>query len=344
SWTDPHTGQKFAIKKLPHVFQNLASCKRVFREINMLHSFKHDNVLTIKNIIKPQDPSFFQELCVLTELMESDLHKIIISPQVLTIDHAKLFVYQILRGLRYLHSARIIHRDIKPANLLVNSDCLLKICDFGLARVWDETNRNDMTQEVVTQLYRAPELLMGARKYTDAIDMWSVGCVFAELMGKKVLFPAAAPIEQLNKIIDLLGTPAPEDMRLASEGARSHVLSQPFRKPDTTGTLMQMLPGMDMLGVDFITKLLAFNPEKRLSALEAAHHQFLVEGRLRFHSCLCTCCMTNPSTRLRHFCEDFEPAHQKPFDARWEHELARSTMFELRDKMYNFIVDLQKPM
>lgn len=96
--------------------------------------------------------------------MQSDLHKIIVSPQALTPDHIKVFVYQILRGLKYLHSANVLHRDIKPGNLLVNSNCILKICDFGLARVWDAGDRQNMTHEVVTQYYRAPELLMGARR------------------------------------------------------------------------------------------------------------------------------------------------------------------------------------
>lgn len=101
---------------------------------------------------------------VLTELMQSDLHKIIVSPQQLTADHVKVFIYQILRGLKYLHSANILHRDIKPGNLLVNSNCILKICDYGLARIWDKNENANMTHEVVTQYYRAPELLMGARK------------------------------------------------------------------------------------------------------------------------------------------------------------------------------------
>lgn len=118
---------------------------------------------------------------VLTELMQSDLHKIIVSPQQLTVDHVKVFVYQILRGLKYLHSAKILHRynndiepnylqcsrDIKPGNLLVNSNCILKICDYGLARIWDKNDNSNMTHEVVTQYYRAPELLMGARRFVS---------------------------------------------------------------------------------------------------------------------------------------------------------------------------------
>ncbi|RXM28940.1 Serine/threonine-protein kinase NLK [Acipenser ruthenus] len=139
----------------------------------------------------------FVNIYVVTELMQSDLHKIIVSPQPLSSDHVKVFLYQILRGLKYLHSAGILHRDIKPGNLLVNSNCVLKICDFGLARVEELDESRHMTQEVVTQYYRAPEILMGSRHYSNAIDIWSVGCIFAELLGRRILFQAQSPIQQV---------------------------------------------------------------------------------------------------------------------------------------------------
>ncbi|ROJ66336.1 Serine/threonine-protein kinase NLK [Anabarilius grahami] len=176
---------------------------------------------------------------VVTELMQSDLHKIIVSPQPLSSDHVKVFLYQILRGLKYLHSAGILHRDIKPGNLLVNSNCVLKICDFGLARVEELDESRHMTQEVVTQYYRAPEILMGSRHYSNAIDIWSVGCIFAELLGRRILFQAQSPIQQLDLITDLLGTPSLEAMRTACEGARAHILRGPHKQ---TATLRRRYP------------------------------------------------------------------------------------------------------
>ena len=205
--TDPRDGKRVALKKMPNVFQNLISCKRVFRELKMLCTFKHDNVLQALDILQPPHPDFFAEIYVITELLQSDLHKIIVSPQPLTADHVKVFLYQILRGLRYLHSARVLHRDIKPGNLLVNSNCVLKICDFGLARIEEPDSTKNMTQEVVTQYYRAPELLMGAKNYGAEVDVWSVGCIFAELLSRRILFQAQSPIQQLDLITDLLGTP-----------------------------------------------------------------------------------------------------------------------------------------
>ncbi|XP_013145965.1 PREDICTED: serine/threonine-protein kinase NLK, partial [Papilio polytes] len=214
--TDPRDGRRVALKKLPNVFQSLVSSKRVFRELKMLCFFKHENVLSALDILQPPSLDFFQEIYVITELLQSDLHKIIVSPQHLSADHIKVFLYQILRGLKYLHSARILHRDIKPGNLLVNSNCVLKICDFGLARVEEPDVTKNMTQEVVTQYYRAPEILMGANHYTAAVDVWSVGCIFGELLGRRILFQAQSPVQQLELITELLGTPSLEDMRHAN--------------------------------------------------------------------------------------------------------------------------------
>lgn len=332
--TDPRNGERVALKKMPNVFQTLISSKRVFRELRMLCFFKHENVLSALDILQPPHIDFFQEIYVITELMQSDLHKIIVSPQHLSADHVKVFLYQILRGLKYLHSARIIHRDIKPGNLLVNSNCVLKICDFGLARVEEPDESAHMTQEVVTQYYRAPELLMGARHYTQAVDVWSVGCIFGELLGRRILFQAQSPVQQLERITDLLGTPALEDMRSACEGAVSHMLRR-APKPPALPALYTLSSHATHEAVHLLTQMLSFDPEKRLRVTEALAHPYLDEGRLRYHSCMCTCCAST-NCGSRQYTHDFEPKAQQPFDDNWETDLR--SMSAVKERLHKFIM------
>ncbi|XP_018020677.1 serine/threonine-protein kinase NLK2 [Hyalella azteca] len=274
SVTDPRSSKKVALKKMPNVFQSLMSSRRVFRELRMLCFFSHENVLSALDILQPPSLDSFQEIYVMTELMESDLHKIIVSPQNLSSDHIKIFLYQILRGLKYLHSARIIHRDIKPGNLLVNSNCILKICDFGLARVLEEEGGREMTQEVVTQYYRGPELLMGAKYYTQAVDVWSVGCIFGELLGRRILFQAPTPIQQLDRITELLGTPDPHEARHGAEGARSHVLRRP-RKPPAINSLYALGANATHEAVHLLQAMLAFDYIRSLSEVKERMHKFI---------------------------------------------------------------------
>ncbi|PNH00316.1 Mitogen-activated protein kinase 1 [Tetrabaena socialis] len=126
--------EKVAIKKIANAFDNVIDAKRTLREIMLLRHLGHENIVTIKDIIPPTHRDAFKDLYVVYELMDTDLHQIIRSPQPLSNDHSQYFLYQLLRGLKYIHSANILHRDLKPSNLLVNANCDLKICDFGLAR------------------------------------------------------------------------------------------------------------------------------------------------------------------------------------------------------------------
>uniref|UniRef100_A0A8C7DEQ4 Mitogen-activated protein kinase n=1 Tax=Oncorhynchus kisutch TaxID=8019 RepID=A0A8C7DEQ4_ONCKI len=318
SVTDPRDGKRVALKKMPNVFQNLVSCKRVFRELKMLCFFKHDNVLSALDILQPPHIDYFEEIYVVTELMQSDLHKIIVSPQPLSSDHVKVFLYQILRGLKYLHSAGILHRDIKPGNLLVNSNCVLKICDFGLARVEELDESRHMTQEVVTQYYRAPEILMGSHHYSNAIDIWSIGCIFAELLGRRILFQAQSPIQQLDLITDLLGTPSLEAMRTACEGARAHILRGPHKQPSLP-VLYTLSSQATHEAVHLLCRMLVFDPSKRISAKDALAHPYLDEGRLRYHTCMCKCCYTTSSGRV--YTSEFEPVTNPKFDDGFEKNL-----------------------
>ncbi|KAL7047925.1 hypothetical protein ACKWTF_003151 [Chironomus riparius] len=357
--TDPRDGRRVALKKLPNVFQSLVSSKRVFRELKMLCFFKHENVLSALDILQPPHLDFFQEIYVITELLQSDLHKIIVSPQHLSADHIKVFLYQILRGLKYLHSARILHRDIKPGNLLVNSNCVLKICDFGLARVEEPDQTKHMTQEVVTQYYRAPEILMGARHYSAAVDVWSVGCIFGELLGRRILFQAQSPVQQLELITELLGTPSMEDMKHACDGARTHMLRR-VPKPPSLSALYTLSSHATHEAVHLLCQMLVFDPvrmnihntksstiycfravsidlqDKRISVIDALAHPYLDEGRLRYHSCMCKCCYTT-SGGMRQYTADFEPAATQPFDDLWERKL--TSVQQVKEEMHKFIAE-----
>jgi nemo like kinase len=334
---DPRDGRRIAVKKLPNVFQSLVSCRRVYRELKMLCCFDHENVLSAIDILHPPDSSLLGDIYVATELMQSDLHRIIVSQQPLTTDHVKIFLYQILRGLKYLHSANILHRDIKPGNLLVNSNCLLKICYFGLARIAEPDDDVSMTREVVTQYYRAPEILMGARHYTSAVDVWSVGCVLAELLSRHILFQANGPMQQLDLIVDVLGAPTVDDLTTASDAAKQHMLRRARRQPDHS-VLYSLSADCNHEVVDLLCRLLVFNPERRITAADALFHPYLEDGRLRYHSCMCRCCHRVAGGRTI-FTDDAEPCHPQPFDFHFEQEL--STVSRVRDKLFSLCREIQ---
>ena len=190
-----------------------------------------------------------------------------------------------------------------------------------------------MTQEVVTQYYRAPEILMGARHYTNAVDMWSVGCIFGELLGRRILFQAQSPIQQLDLITDLLGTPTLSDMRYACDAAKRHMLSRGPKAPSVT-VLYTLSSSATHEAVHLLCQMLSFDPEKRMNVTEALNHPYLDEGRLRYHSCMCSCCATTRSG-MRQYVTDFEPVSERTFDDSWEREL--TCVAKVKDKLHRFI-------
>jgi len=257
------------------VFDKIILAKRALREITLLRHFAHHENITgvIDMDVISQD---FNEIYLFLEPMEADLHQIIRSGQKLTNAHVQYFLYQILRGVKYIHSANVVHRDIKPGNLLVNADCELKICDFGLSRGFNartDENATQMTEYVATRWYRAPEVMLSFKRYSFGIDVWSIGCVLGELVMGKPVFKGKDYVDQLNLIINTLGTPPDETIKkIGSERARDYVRNLPFKLPQS---LPKLFPKTDNMGRDLIHKFLRFDPDERITVNEALAHPFL---------------------------------------------------------------------
>eukprot|EP00735_Rhodelphis_limneticus_P012561 TRINITY_DN5854_c0_g1::TRINITY_DN5854_c0_g1_i1::g.24392::m.24392 TRINITY_DN5854_c0_g1::TRINITY_DN5854_c0_g1_i1::g.24392 ORF type:complete len:391 (+),score=80.20,sp/P42525/ERK1_DICDI/56.85/4e-156,Pkinase/PF00069.20/1.7e-79,Pkinase_Tyr/PF07714.12/5.2e-36,Kdo/PF06293.9/5.9e-05,APH/PF01636.18/2.2e+03,APH/PF01636.18/0.0098,Kinase-like/PF14531.1/4.4e+02,Kinase-like/PF14531.1/0.15,Seadorna_VP7/PF07387.6/0.048 TRINITY_DN5854_c0_g1_i1:24-1175(+) len=293
---DSSCGQKVAIKKIPKAFEDLTDAKRTLREIRLLRHMNHENVIKLKDIIRPACKEEFDDVYMVTELMDTDLHQIIRSSQPLSDDHCQYFIYQILRSLKYIHSGNVLHRDLKPSNILVNRNCDLKLCDFGLARFSDPADcLGAMTEYVVTRWYRAPELIL-SKEYTKAIDIWSAGCILAELLGRRPLFQGQDYVHQLEVITNILGSPHDEDMKhITNEKARAHVKNLPRRQKVP---YEKLYPNANKLALDLIEKMLQFDPYKRITAEEALRHPYLEA----------------------HHDPDDEPEHLTPFDFEYEHK------------------------
>lgn len=275
---DRKSNNKVAIKKIAKAFEIVTIAKRTLLEIKLLgHFHKHDNIIAIETILQPPPPPApFRDVYVVMELLESDLHRIIYSKQDLTEEHVRYFLYQTLRGLRYIHSAKVLHRDIKPGNLLLTSNCDLKICDFGMARVISsnpEEHAGFMTAYVATRWYRAPEVMLSFREYTYAIDVWSVACIFAEMLGRRHLFPGRNYVEQLNLILKYLGVPSESCIqRIGSQMAQKYLRSlKSIKSPN----LHNIYPKASADAVDLLAKMLCFDPDERCTVDDALAHPFL---------------------------------------------------------------------
>ncbi|XP_010924325.1 mitogen-activated protein kinase 10 [Elaeis guineensis] len=267
---DTHTGEKVAIKKIHDIFEHLSDAARILREIKLLRLLRHPDIVEIKHIMLPPSRRDFKDIYVVFELMESDLHQVIKANDDLTKEHYQFFLYQLLRALKYIHTANVYHRDLKPKNILANSNCKLKICDFGLARVAfsDTPTTIFWTDYVATRWYRAPELCGSFfSKYTPAIDIWSIGCIFAEILTGKPLFPGKNVVHQLDLITDLLGTPSLDTIsRVRNEKARRYLSSMRKKQPVP---FAQNFPNADPLALKLLERLLAFDPKDRPTAEEA---------------------------------------------------------------------------
>lgn len=332
------TGAMVAIKSVKGIFEDIYDAKRILREICILRILNHPHIVKIIEVIVTERS--FRTIYIVMESAQSDLKKIVKSPTYLDFEQVRYMFYQAVCGIRYMHSASILHRDLKPANILINEDCTIKICDFGLSRSYrridqfdqynsedinnyalaggiqcrslprDKLNRDmnfinkrELTVHVVTRWYRAPEVILLEKEYNKEIDIWSLGCVFAEMLSlvkanaahyieRGPLFPGmscfplspdtstsikragypCAENDQLNVIFEVIGTPSQQELSFITDPkAHEYVNSFPPRQPKS---FQEFFPGCGPDELDILKKMLVFSPKHRISLNELIQHPY----------------------------------------------------------------------
>uniref|UniRef100_A0A7S1EQD9 Protein kinase domain-containing protein n=1 Tax=Timspurckia oligopyrenoides TaxID=708627 RepID=A0A7S1EQD9_9RHOD len=280
SATDSDTGNSVAVKRIKQVLSSYGLASRVLREIKFLRILSpHENIIKMKDLLVPQQRDHFQDIFVVQELMPSDLTRLLKSKTTLLAPHIKYIMFQILRGVNFLHGSGVMHRDLKPSNLLINAECDLRICDFGLARAMSDNKKDFVfwTDYVATRWYRAPELIMSFHTtYSTAIDMWSAGCIFGEMLNDgRPLFPGMNQYHQLELFVDLLGTPTPQAIsKVRNTKSKEHLLSLEPKRPQQ---LSKVFPKAEPRAIDLLEKLLDFDPDLRWSAEQALSHPYFAD-------------------------------------------------------------------
>ncbi|XP_061175516.1 extracellular signal-regulated kinase 2-like isoform X2 [Saccostrea echinata] len=279
---DRRTGEVVAVKKIFDAFRNQTDAQRTFREIMFLQEFgDHNNIIKLHNVIKAEND---RDIYLVFEFMETDLHNVIKRGSILKDVHKRYIMYQLFKATKYLHSGNVIHRDQKPSNILLDSECVVKVCDFGLARsltqigVDAETGDPNLTEYVATRWYRAPEILLASHRYTKGVDMWSLGCILGEMLGGKPLFPGSSTLNQIEKIMSTIPLPSKEDIDSIKSAYGASILEKATLK--SKKSLEELLPDAPKDGIDLLKRLLLFNPDKRITADEALRHPYIS----RFHN------------------------------------------------------------
>jgi len=274
------TGQKVAIKKIPLKRLDDGLPVQVLREIKSLQQCSESEAPGSENILRLR--TFFaagSAIMLVTDFMVGDLGDVIRDfRNPLTHAQSKGYCAQVMRGLSFVHSQNILHRDLKPSNLLIAPNRQLKIADFGLARMFDETR--PMSHQVATRWYRAPELLYGARHYDFGVDLWAAGCICAELFTFGPFFPGQSDIEQLWQVLRTLGTPTADSWPQWSSLPDSSKITFAFEPGVDLGDLLEDTPQHT---VDLIKGLLVYNSEKRVSAADCLRHPFFFTDPMPTH-------------------------------------------------------------
>ncbi|CAM9605339.1 unnamed protein product [Ectocarpus sp. 8 AP-2014] len=271
---EKRTRQVLALKKCFDAFRNATDAQRTFREIMYLQALAgHDNLIRLQHVVKAENG---RDIYLTFDHMETDLHAVI-RANILEEIHKKYIIYQLVKALKFMHSADLLHRDIKPSNLLLNSDCHVKLCDFGLCRNIAETAgpQPHLTDYVATRWYRAPEILLGSPRYTKGVDMWAVGCILGEMLSGRPTFPGTSTMNQLEKIMESTGRPSPEDVQsIKSPFAGTMLESIP---PTRQISLNEVFSSASAQALDLMSQCLQFNPDKRVRAADALKHPYVAE-------------------------------------------------------------------
>eukprot|EP00420_Gonyaulax_spinifera_P012023 CAMPEP_0197927564 /NCGR_PEP_ID=MMETSP1439-20131203/100923_1 /TAXON_ID=66791 /ORGANISM="Gonyaulax spinifera, Strain CCMP409" /LENGTH=449 /DNA_ID=CAMNT_0043550143 /DNA_START=52 /DNA_END=1401 /DNA_ORIENTATION=- len=309
---DTESGEQVAVKKIEGVFEHMTITRRTLRELRILRHLQHENLMQVKNIFITGTRDSFDSIYMVSELMETDMSSVLKSGQPLSDGHFKLFLYQILRGMKYMHSARVIHRDLKPRNLLVNGNCDLKICDFGLARVKfiGQEWLNPMTEYVCTRWYRAPEVLCSWADYSGSIDVWSIGCIFAEMHTCQPIFPGSNTQDQLDLIIGLLGSPQGDEInKIPHEKCQRWIKSLP---PTPARPLGEVFTNMAEDAQAMLARMLRWDPSNRAKVVEVLQDPYLE----KLH------------------CPEDEPVREPLDTLEFEFERRKVTTAQLRDEIF----------
>ncbi|KAL6903595.1 hypothetical protein ACP4OV_004408 [Aristida adscensionis] len=280
---DKKTGEIVALKKVKMEKEREGFPLTSLREINILLSFHHPSIVDVKEVVVG---SSLDSIFMVMEYMEHDLKGVMETmKQPYSQSEVKCLMLQLLEGVKYLHDNWVLHRDLKTSNLLLNNRGELKICDFGLSRQYGSPLKPYTQLVGLTFLdpygYRAPELLLGTKEYSTAIDMWSVGCIMAELLAKEPLFNGKTELEQLDKIFRTLGTPSekiwPGYAKLP--GVKVNFVKQPYNRlrDKFPGASFSGRPILSEAGFDLLNKLLNYNPDTRISADDALKHKWFSE-------------------------------------------------------------------
>lgn len=273
---DKSTKKPVAVKKCFDAFRNSTDAQRTYREVMYLQALKgHENIVQLLHIICAEN---HQDLYLIFECMETDLH-VAIRANILQEIHRKFIIYQVLKALKYMHSAGLIHRDMKPSNILLNSKCEVKLCDFGLMRSLSSVGeaKQLLTDYVATRWYRSPEVLVGSTQYSQAIDLWALGCILGEMISGNPIFQGTDSLRQLTKIIEVCGIPSKDEINVLQELTPINKVEPLFMEcgSGSKQSLAELCSGASSEALHFMNLTFQYCPHSRISAEAGLSHPYV---------------------------------------------------------------------